>query len=231
MLPLGVRRQGCDRPRLRPRRQGGGARHPLSALPSRAAGDLRDRRRRRFGDRPGDAAHDLPGARRTPHPLRPGSGVARAEDPDHHPGHRRRLRQQGADLPRLRGGDGGVAAHRQAGEVGGGPLREPDLHRLRPRLPHERADGARRDRADDRAAGEPAQRQRRLLRRRPAHQVPGGALPHRHRLVRHPHRTHHRRRLLHQQGAGRRRLPLLLPGDRGVVHDRAAGGERRHRAR
>ena len=54
------------------------------------------------------------------------------------PGHRRRLRQQGADLPGLRRRDGGLAADRPAGEVGRGPHRQPDLDRLRPRLPHAR---------------------------------------------------------------------------------------------
>ena len=36
---------------------------------------------------------------------------------------------------------------------------------------------------------------------------------------------------LHEQGARRRRLPLLVPGDRGLVPDRATGLERRVRAR
>src|SRR2546429_617610 len=63
------------------------------------------------------------------------------EHPDHLAGYRRRLWQQGADLPRVRRGDGGFTAHRQAGEVGRRPKREPDLHRLRPRLPHEGRDG------------------------------------------------------------------------------------------
>ena len=55
------------------------------------------------------------------------------------PGHRRRVRQQGAGLPRLRGGHGRVAAARPAGEVDRGPHREPDLDRVRARLPHARA--------------------------------------------------------------------------------------------
>ena len=48
------------------------------------------------------------------------------------------------DLPRLRVRDRRLDRHRQAGEVDGGPLREPDVDRLRPRLPH-----ARRDRGDE----------------------------------------------------------------------------------
>ena len=40
--------------------------------------------------------------------------------------------------PGLRVLDRRLDRHRQAGEVDGGPLREPDEHRLRPRLPHAR---------------------------------------------------------------------------------------------
>ena len=58
-----------------------------------------------------------------------------------------------------------------------------------------------------------------------------GALPHRHRLVRHPGRARRRRRRVHEQGAGRRRLPLLVPGHGGLVPDRAARRRRRARAR
>ena len=39
------------------------------------------------------------------------------------------------------------------------------------------------------------------------------------------------RRRVHEQGARRRRLPLLVPRDRGLVPDRAPGAERRVRAR
>ena len=79
------------------------------------------------------------------------AGPARAEHPDHLAGHRRRLRQQGADLPRLRRRDGRLAPDRPAGEVGRGPHRQPDLDRLRPRLPHARRAGAQ-GRQDDRPA-------------------------------------------------------------------------------
>src|SRR5262249_10268910 len=47
---------------------------------------------------------------------------------------------------------------------------------------------------------------------------------------RHPRRTRHRRRLLHEQGARRRRVSLLVPGDGGVLSDREAGDQRRHRS-
>ena len=50
--------------------------------------------------------------------------------------HRRRLRQQGADLSRLRLRDRRLDDHRPAGEVGRGPHREPHRQRLRPRLHH-----------------------------------------------------------------------------------------------
>jgi aerobic carbon-monoxide dehydrogenase large subunit len=72
------------------------------------------------------------GAARAPHCVRARLRAARAQDPHHRPRHRRRLRRQGADLPRVRVRDRGVARHRQAGEVDGGPHREPRQHRLRP---------------------------------------------------------------------------------------------------
>ena len=63
-------------------------------------------------DRVERQAHALvhqPGAARPPHALRDRRRPARAQDPGHRPGHRRRLRQQGADLPRLRLRDRRVA--------------------------------------------------------------------------------------------------------------------------
>ena len=67
----------------------------------------------------------------------------------------------------------------------------------------------------------------RLLLRRPAHQVPGGPVPHRDRVLRLRGRARHRQGGVHQQGARRRCVPVLLPGDRGVLPDRAADPERR----
>ena len=58
------------------------------------------------------------------------------------PGYRRRLRQQGADLPGLRRRDRSLAPDRQAREVDRGPDGQPHLDRLRPRLPHARRAGA-----------------------------------------------------------------------------------------
>ena len=48
----------------------------------------------------------------------------------------------------------------------------------------------------------------------------GRALPHRHRLLRHPRRPRRDHRGVHEQGAGRRRLPLLVPRHRGLVIER-----------
>src|SRR5204862_81049 len=73
--------------------------------------------------------------------FRPRGGSAGGEHPDHLARHRRRVRQQGAGLPWLRRRHRREPAHRASGEVGGGPDREPDLDRLRPRLPHDRRPG------------------------------------------------------------------------------------------
>ena len=133
---------GGDRRRVRAGRPDRDAGDALPALAPVAAGDVRHPRRRQLGERPGDHLHDVAGAARAPHGVRDGGGPARAEHPDHQPRHRRRLRQQGAGVPGVRGGDGGVAGDRQAGEVGGEPQREPHLDRVRPRLPHEGRAGA-----------------------------------------------------------------------------------------
>ena len=219
-LPLGGRRQGGDRPRLRRGRPHRHARDVLPALASGAARVLRLRRRRQPRDRQGDDLHDLPGASRASHAVRDRGRAAGAADPDRLAGHRRRLRQQGAHLSGLRRRHGGVAADRPAGQVDRGSHRQPDLDRLRPRLPHEgraRAQG----RPDGRSAGDAPLRPGRVLRRCPAEQVPRRALPHRHGLLRHPGGARRRRRLLHEQGARRGRLPLLVPRHRGLVPDRA----------
>ena len=66
--------------------------------------------------------------------------------------------------------------------------------------------------------------------RRPV-QMAGGLLQHRHRLLRLPGRPLRGRRRLYQQGAGRRRLSLLLPGDGGRLLHRAGDGHPRPEAR
>ena len=53
-----------------------------------------------------------------------------------------------------------------------------------------------------------------------------GPLPHRHGLLRHPGRARGDGRRVHEQGAGRRRLPLLVPRHGGLVPDRAPRAER-----
>ena len=109
-LPLGGGGRRGDGEGVRRGRQGRPARHPLPALPPGAARVLRLRRGRQPGHRQGDDLHDLAGAARAPHGVRARRGPAGAEHPDHLARHRRRLRQQGADLSRLRRRDGGVAA-------------------------------------------------------------------------------------------------------------------------
>ena len=151
-LPLGSGRQGRDRRGVRESRKGREPRDLLPALPSVAAGDLRHRGRRQPRDRQRDDVHDAPGAARTSHALRDRRRAARAEHPDHLPRHRRRLRQQGADLSRLRRRHRGIAAHRTSGEVGRGPHRQPHLDRVRPRLLHGRLGRDRREREVHRAS-------------------------------------------------------------------------------
>ena len=99
-----------------------------------------------FNPETGPARHlqRQPGAARAPHGLRARRGARRAHDPHPLPGHRRRLRQQGAGLPRLRVRDRRLDRRRRAGQVGREPLREPDVDRLRARLRHARARCARR---------------------------------------------------------------------------------------
>ena len=68
-----------------------------------------------------------------------------------------------------------------------------------------------------------AGRPRRVQRRGPADQIPGRVLPHLHRLLRPPGRALRGHRRLHQQGARRGRLRLLVPDHRGRLPGRADG--------
>ena len=112
------------------------------------------------------------------------------------------------------------------------PQREPHLHRLRPRLPHEGRAGAHQRRPDPRRCGSTCSptrarstptRSRRKFRAGLFHVVTGSYdYPAAHIEV-------HGR--VHEQGAGRRRLPLLVPHHRGVVPHRAARADRGLRAR
>ena len=190
----------------------------------RADGDLWLRGRLRARRRPADAVDDEPGAARAPHRLRAGLRTARAQDPGHRARHRRRLRQQGADLPRLRVRDRRVAGDRQAGQVDGGPHREPGQHRLRPRLRD-----AGRDRGDQggQDPGDPhprAGRPRCLQRDGRADQVPRRLLRCLHRQLRPRGGVLLDDGRLHQQGTRRRGLRVLVPDHRGGLPRRADRG-------
>ena len=198
----------------------------LAPVPDRV---LRLDRRLQPGDVEADRLHDHPGPAH--HPGRGGAGrrTARAHDPHHLARHRRRLRQQGAGLPRLCHVDPGLDPARASGQVDRGQDRQPDLDRVRPRRLPQGRDGAAQGRQD---AGRPhahRRRPRRLLRRRAAEQVQDRADALGVRLLRHPGRAPDRARDVHQQGAGRRRLPLLVPGDRGDVLPGADGAGRGRR--
>src|SRR5215470_2280553 len=123
------------------------------------------------------------------------------------------------------------AGDQAAGQVGRGPVGEPDVHHVRPRLPHARGDRRHRGRPGARPAGHGARRPRRLQRDRPADQVPGRVLPHLHRLLRPAGRALPGDRGLHQQGARRGRLLVLVPHHRGGVPGRADDGHPGPRAR
>ena len=97
--------------------------------------------------------------------------------------HRRRLRQQGAGLSRLRVRDRRLDRGRRAGQVGRGPHGQPDVDRLRPRLHHARGDVLQ-GRQDHRPAGRRDRRPRRVRLDRAADEVPRRLLPHRLRLLR-----------------------------------------------
>ena len=205
-LPLGSRRPRGDREGVRRGRQGRQARHPLPALPSGAARVLRLRRRRQPGDGQDDDLHDLAGAARTPHGVRARRRPAGAEHPDHLARHRRRVRQQGPHLPRLRRRHGGVALARPAGEVDRGPHRQPDLDRLRARLLHGRRARAEGGRDDDGPPREDALRPGVRVRRRAADEVQGRASS-----TSSPARTTSRRRTSSPRARTRTRRPAASP--------------------
>ena len=81
------------------------------------------RRRLRRLDRRDDHLHDLPGAARPQDALRHSLGAAGTPDPDNLARHRRGVREQGPDLPRLRLRHRGLLDH--------GPSREVDGERAR----------------------------------------------------------------------------------------------------
>ena len=90
-------------------------------------------------------------------------------------------------------------------------------HRLRPRLPDARRDRRHEGRQDPGGPRARDRRPRRVQRHGPADEVPRGVLPHLHGQLRLPGGALHRPRRLHEQGARRRGVPLLVPRDRGRV--------------
>ena len=115
---LGSRRQGCDRRRLRAGRSRREPRDALPALTSLAVGDVRHHRRRQLGDGSGNPLSHLAGAARAPHAVRDGRRATGTGHPHHQSRPRRRLRQQGADLPGLCRGDRREPLVATPGEVG-----------------------------------------------------------------------------------------------------------------
>ena len=221
LLRLGDRRRGRHQRGLRVGRR---RRQPGHRLPPGAPGtdgDLRLRGRLRAGRRQADAVDDLAGSARPPHGLRAGVGPARAQDPGDRPRYRRWLRQQGADLPGLRLRHRGLAGPGQAGQVDGGPLGEPDQHRLRPRLHHARRDRGHQGRQDPGHPDQRAGRSRRLQRHGGAGEVPGRLLRRVHRQLRPRGGLLQDDRRLYQQGPRRRGLRLLVPDHRGGLPRRA----------
>ena len=228
-LQLGSRRRRGHRPRLRPGRPGLQAGAALPALAPVADRVLRVDRGLQPGHREAHRLHDHPGAAHHPGRGGPGRRAARAHDPDHLAGHRRRLRQQGAGLPRLRLLDPGLDPAGAAGQVDRGQVGQPDLDRVRPRHLSRRRDGAAPGRQDPRRADAHRRRPRGVLLRRAAEQVQDRPDALGVRRLRRPGGPPDRPRHLHQQGARRRGLPVLVPGHRGDVLPGAdgAGGRRR----
>ena len=223
-LRLGGRRRGGDGGRVRARRRGDRA---GDALPARASGAARDLRRG-GGLRPRQRqAHGLvhdPGAARAPHAVLAHHRPAGAQDPRDLAGRRRRVRQQGPDLPRLPVRGRGRAEPRPAGEVGRGPVREPDVDRVRARLRDERSSRRESRRQDPRRGGRRHRRPRCVQRRRPADDVPGRVLQRLHRLLRRRGRALPGHRRVHEQGARRGGVLVLVPDRRGRLSDRAHRG-------
>ncbi len=220
---LGGRRRGGHRPRLRRGRHRGQPRHHLPALPPGAAGDVRHHRRLQPADRAARHLQRQPGAARAPHGVRARRRARRAHDPHPLPGHRRRLRQQGARLPGLRLRDRRLDRGRRAGEVGREPLREPDVDRLRPRLRHARARCAPRTARSPACASTsspttaPSTAPPSRPSSRPASSTSCCGSYDLQAVARQGQGG------LHQQGARRRGLPLLVPDHRGRLPGRAHG--------
>ena len=201
--------------------------HPLPARDLRLRGVVQQ------GHRLPHRLHDDAGAAHRAHRAGDAVGRGREQDPRGRRRHRRRLRQQGAGVPGLRGGDRRVDRHRRAGEVDRVAHRQHLHHRLRTRLSRRRRTGGRQGRSHQGPALQRAGRPRRIQLARVGDQAAGGPVLDLHRLLRDSERVCARRRGLHQQGAGRRGLPLLTARDRSGLpdrtHDGRAGAEDRRR--
>ena len=174
-------------------------------------------------DRPAHALVHHPGPARAPDAASRGGRHPGAPDPGHLARHRRRLRQQGAHLPRLPVRHRGVVAARPAGQVDGGPVGEPHQHGVRPRLRTCAARSRRPATADPRRCASTCSPTTARSTAPRASQVPGRVLRRLHRQLRHAGRALPRDRRVHEQGPRRRRVRVLVPGDRGVLPGGAAG--------
>ncbi len=114
----------------------------LSALAPIAAGAVRLDRGLRPRNGQADRVHDHAGPAHHSGGGGHGGGVAGASDQDHQPRPRRRFRQQGPGVPRLRHFDPGVDPHRTSGQMDRGQVRQLDLDRIRTRRLLEGGDGA-----------------------------------------------------------------------------------------
>ena len=176
----------------------------------------------------------LYGTFQAPHVIRTVVSLMRAfpsKDPRDLARHRRRLRQQGRRLPGLRLRRRRLDRDRRAGQMGRGPHRESLDDGVRARLPHDAEIAATQRRQGHGLARSHPRRPRRVRRLRRPTKWPAGFsnivtgsydFPVAHLLG---------RRRLHQQGAGRRRLSLLVPRDRSRLCDRARDGHHGAEAR
>ena len=106
-----------------------------------------------------------------------------AQDPCDLARHRRRFRQQGRRLSRLYLRGGRLDRHRQAGQMGRGPHREPDRDLVCARLPHDDRDRRDQGRQGHGPARPRAGRSRRVRRLRRSVEMAGRLLQHRHGIV------------------------------------------------
>ena len=173
-LPLGSRRQGRHRARDGVEPEADQAAPLVPALSSRAARAVRLRRVLRH-DGAAAVPRDVAGAARLSHGAVARHRHSRGQDPRDLAGSRRRLRQQGAGLSRIRVRDRRRAQDRTTGQVDRDAHGEPDEHRLRPRLPHGRGDWRDRRRQGHGAARRDDGRSRRVRCGCRSHQVPGRA--------------------------------------------------------